>query len=102
MQSLFLDLIIWQLCSGIVATVFGATGFLGRYVVSQLGKLSVGIVVYLWLRVFFLFFLPSKTFSEEYLIQPFSKFNLSKLDTKNIILFPNLIGFYDFTCGSIP
>lgn len=24
-------------CSGVVATVFGATGFLGRYVVSQLG-----------------------------------------------------------------
>lgn len=26
-------------CSGIVATVFGATGFLGRYVVQQLGQL---------------------------------------------------------------
>lgn len=26
------------LCSGIVATVFGATGFLGRYLVQQLGE----------------------------------------------------------------
>ena len=30
--------------SGILATVFGATGFLGRYVVQQLGKLSGNIL----------------------------------------------------------
>lgn len=33
-----------SLCSGIVATVFGATGFLGRYVVQQLGNF-VGYVI---------------------------------------------------------
>jgi hypothetical protein len=31
--------IIFGLCSGIVATVFGATGFLGRYLVQQLGEM---------------------------------------------------------------
>jgi hypothetical protein len=38
-------------CSGIVATVFGATGFLGRYVVQQLGELNGKYiaVVLLWL-----------------------------------------------------
>jgi len=30
-------------CSGIIATVFGATGFLGRYVVQQLGMYVSGI-----------------------------------------------------------
>jgi hypothetical protein len=34
-----------SLCSGIVATVFGATGFLGRYVVQQLGKFVGYIIV---------------------------------------------------------
>lgn len=29
---------IFPLNSGIVATVFGATGFLGRYLVQQLGE----------------------------------------------------------------
>ena len=32
-------------CSGIVATVFGATGFLGRYVVQQLGQLVNATVI---------------------------------------------------------
>jgi hypothetical protein len=31
---------LWGYCSGVVATVFGATGFLGRYVVQQLGTVS--------------------------------------------------------------
>lgn len=31
--------------SGIVATVFGATGFLGRYVVQQLGEM-IRLVLY--------------------------------------------------------
>lgn len=30
--------------SGIVATVFGATGFLGRYLVQQLGELGLTLV----------------------------------------------------------
>lgn len=31
--------------SGIVATVFGATGFLGRYLVQQLGMLPIVLFV---------------------------------------------------------
>ena len=31
--------------SGIVATVFGATGFIGRYVVNKLGKMGSQVVV---------------------------------------------------------
>lgn len=34
---LFFNLFVWM-DSGIVATVFGATGFLGRYLVSELGE----------------------------------------------------------------
>nr|XP_015820923.2 NADH dehydrogenase [ubiquinone] 1 alpha subcomplex subunit 9, mitochondrial [Nothobranchius furzeri] len=32
-------------CSGIAATVFGATGFLGRYVVNKLGRIGSQVVV---------------------------------------------------------
>lgn len=31
--------------SGVVATVFGATGFVGRYVVNRLGKMGSQVVV---------------------------------------------------------
>ena len=31
--------------SGITATVFGGTGFLGRYVIGQLGELSNDVVI---------------------------------------------------------
>ncbi|KAK8333566.1 hypothetical protein V6Z12_A10G210600 [Gossypium hirsutum] len=32
-------------CSGIIATVFGATGFLGRYLVQQLAKMESQVLV---------------------------------------------------------
>ena len=31
--------------SGIVATVFGATGFIGRYVVNRLGRMGSQVIV---------------------------------------------------------
>jgi len=31
--------------SGITATVFGATGFLGRYIVNQLGKMGSRVII---------------------------------------------------------
>ena len=35
------DGVVEIMCSGVTATVFGATGFLGRYVVQLLGKCQV-------------------------------------------------------------
>jgi hypothetical protein len=35
----YIEHIILAFYSGIVATVFGATGFLGRYLVQQLGEM---------------------------------------------------------------
>ena len=31
--------------SGVVATVFGATGFIGRYVVNRLGRMGSQVIV---------------------------------------------------------
>lgn len=31
--------------SGVVATVFGATGFLGRYIVNRLGRMGSQVIV---------------------------------------------------------
>lgn len=37
--------------SGITATVFGGTGFLGRYVIGQLGKIVYKFYIMLWIVI---------------------------------------------------
>lgn len=40
--TMLIDIVVH--CSGVVATVFGATGFLGRYLVQQLGELKIKFI----------------------------------------------------------